>query len=419
MNDARLYPKLRHPIDLRIEKVEREEILLVNCPLGIAPQPLALVAAVAPLVGSFDGTSSVEEIAGRFSQYGVTKELLNELIELLDTNLYLATPRFFTVERNLRADYHKLASRAPSHAGLSYPAARDQLERFIDAYLKQEAPFEAPLPAGRLLALKAPHIDYQRGGVSYGLTYKHLRPHNHDVYVLMGTAHQFSRHMFHLTRKDFDNPLGMLPSDKALVDEIARRYGVERSFADEILHRREHSLELQLPFIRRVRELPTILPILVGGFHHMLSSEKPPGDYEEYDTFVEALAESLNDRRKAGQSICFIAGVDMAHVGRAFGDSGALTPEQMKAIESKDRLYLRHIESHDKDALFAHVAEDGDARRICGFPTMYTLLDVMERMNFRYDAVTFDYRQAVNYQTDCAVTFAGMGIYEKTLVGPA
>jgi hypothetical protein len=108
-----------------------------------------------------------------------------------------------------------------------------------------------------------------------------------------------------------------------------------------------------------------------------------------------------------------VAGVDMAHVGPHFGDTEALTPGYMQQVEVRDRAYLEAIKSQDKKALWQHIAEDSDARRICGFPTMYTILDLFERLQLQYTATLYDYRQAVDYSTGCAVTFAGMGLYSK------
>ena len=102
----------------------------------------------------------------------------------------------------------------------------------------------------------------------------------------------------------------------------------------------------------------------------------------------------------------------MAHIGRAFGDEGSLSTDRMLEIERRDREYLSTIARSDKKALFLHIAEDQDARRICGYPTMYLVLDVLERLAIDRHFELFEYRQAVNYSSDCAVTFAGGGVYK-------
>ena len=408
--DPYLFPKLRWPIDLKFEKVQDSELLVLRCPLGVAAQPLILIPAVGPLLAHFDGTKSVSEIAQKFSSFGVNEELIKELVGILDQSLFLKSPRFSGADQRMRDEFANARVREAFLAGASYESDPAKLGAELEQYLQYCAPASAA--GGDLAALVAPHIDYRRGQVCYGLTYNYLRDQNPDLYVLIGTSHQYSDHMFHLSAKDFASPLALLPCDIEFVQALARRYGAERSFADEFLHRREHSLELQLPFISHLKGGVRIAPILVGSFYEMLSSGRAPASFDQYESFAAALAEVCAARVKQGQRVVFIAGVDMAHVGKFFGDPGALSAEFMQQVEARDRIYLDTIMRRDKDAMFAHIEEDRDARRICGFPTMYTLLDVFERLGISYQARLFDYRQAVDYVSDCAVTFAGMGLYK-------
>lgn len=225
----------------------------------------------------------------------------------------------------------------------------------------------------------------------------------------MGTSHQYSEFLFHLTDKDFATPLGISACNRRFVQRLATAYGELRSYASEYLHKEEHSLELQLPFLQYANPKAQIVPILVGSFHHMVQAERLPEEYPEYDEFVAALCEAI--RAASGTRLCVITGVDMAHVGPSFGDRTPLSPEQMEHVKQRDTEYLRTIEQHDRRAMFAHIAEDQDARRICGFPTMYTVLDLFDRLQLPYQAEIYDYSQAVDYQRGCAVTFAGIGLY--------
>jgi AmmeMemoRadiSam system protein B len=412
MDSTRTRPKLRWPLDIQLVPLDdssggEQKGLLIQCPLGVSQAPLVLVPAVAPIVSSLDGELSRDEILARFAPQGLREELLDELIQLLDEHLFLANSRFFAAEGAMKEGYHALSVRPPALAGLSYPAEPERLETLIDGLLAREGIRTFP---NDLCCLIAPHIDYRRGGRCYGEIYPYLATSNADTYVLMGTAHQYSTHMFHLSAKDFDSPLNRLPCDTEAVTKVAHRHGVERSFADEYLHKREHSLELQLPFIGRVKPGARILPILVGSFHRAISSGRAPREFDEYSSFVGALTEVLREKITHGEKVCFIAGVDMAHVGPHFGDTAPLTQRQMEQVALRDRSYLDAIASHNVESLFAHVAEDGDARRICGFPTMHTILEVLQGLGVCAASRFEKYDQAVDYQTGCAVTFAGMAL---------
>ncbi len=403
-------PKLRWPLDLRIEKLDDQEALIIRCPFGITKQPLVLMAAVAPIVSCLEGHMSVDDIVGKFAQYGATKEIIEKIINTLDENLLLEGTKFRVAEAEMKENFLKAAVRPAALAGLSYPGEPALLEAQLDHYLSNASGLRER-PNDKMITLVSPHIDYRRGGIAYGVTYSHLRQEAHDLYIVIGTAHQASRGMFYLSNKHFATPLGELPCDLEFVEELAKLYGHDRSFIDQFLHKQEHSLELQLPFMQRVGVKAKIVPILVGSFYHMLRTQKAPQGFDEYESFVGALSEAMQKRINSGARVCIVAGVDMAHIGRAFGDKGQLTPEFMSTIEARDRIYLDSIKEQNKHKLFMHIVEDMDARRICGFPTMYTVIDTFDRLNIRYKAELFDYRQAVDYKTDCAVTFAGMGLY--------
>lgn len=409
---ARQFPKLRWPLDFRFEKLEQQEVLILRCPLGITPQPLLLVPAVAPIIASFEGQQSVASIAQKFSSHGVTPALVEQLVQLLDEKLFLAGPRFFRAQQELRETFFRLDTRAPALAGSAYAAEPEVLARDVDGMLASGVPVVVPSGAN-LLGLVAPHIDYRRGHACYGASYAAVRGARHAVTVLIGTSHQYSDQLFHLTRKRFASPLGVIPAAESFIDRLVRAFGSERSYREELLHRQEHSLELQLPFLSRIGFDQPIVPVLVGGFHRFLQSGQYPDTDEEYAAFVESFCSVAREWIATGQRLCFVAGVDMAHVGRAFGDTIPLSPAMMERIAERDRMYLECLANGDPHALFAHAAEDGDARRICGFPTMYTVLDICRRLGLRYRAELFDYRQAVDYQADCAVTFAGMGMYAE------
>lgn len=404
------YPKLRYPLNIRIERIEENEVILIHCPLGISKAPLALVPAVGPVIACFEGRMSHAEILAKFSDFGLTAELLNNLIKLLDDNLFLATARFFEAQSLAAEDFKNAPVRSAALAGGAYSKIPAELEIELDRYLAHSGVIQS-IPGESLVGVVSPHIDYRRGQITYGKTYSHLKDEKADIYILIGTAHQYSHRLFHLSAKDFDTPLGILKCDREFMLKTARLFGEERSFAEEILHKQEHSLELQAPFLKRLQAKSAIAPILVGSFGPMLASGKLPEQYEEYDRFVESLVSVIKESRAAGKSICFVAGIDMAHVGRHFGDNGALTPDFMEQIAERDRQYLDCIQRQNRKDLFSHIAEDTDARRICGFPTMYTVIDCFDRLGIRYKARLYEYRQSVDYKSDCAVTFAGMGLY--------
>jgi AmmeMemoRadiSam system protein B len=409
MDTSRTYPKLRWPLEIKLEHIGDDELLLIRCPLGVSPEPLLLVAAVAPVVVALDGSLSFQQLLDKFSSVGLSEELLNQLIDVLDSKLFLANGRFFAAERQLKDDFSALDVRPPALAGLVYPATAGELAKLVDSFC-ENSPVALMRTAGSPVALVAPHIDYRRGGKCYGKIYPELSQMNVEILFLLGTSHKYSKSLFQFTRKSFATPLGVLSAERESINRIAYRFGEERSFVDEYLHKQEHSLELQVPFVQRFAPHAKLVPILVGSFHDMLPHGRLPSDFEEYESFVASLAEELTTLTAQGRRWGIVAGVDMAHIGRAFGDTGSLTPELLRDIANLDSEYLVALCAGDKNSLFQHVAKDQDARRICGFPTLYTVLDVFDRLALKTSGDVVDYSQAVDYTTDCAVTFAGVSL---------
>jgi len=404
-------PAIRWPVDIRHENFDNQEIILFTCPLGLTEKPLGLLSMVAPILAKFDGTNSVQDIANQFATHGATLELVLELVKLLDDHLFLDSPRFRSVFGQDKSDFAQRDSRPASHAGSGYSSNPAQLKTQLEQYF---AKITSPLvkESGQLLTLVAPHIDYHRGSQTYAHGYRYLEGESPDIVILKGTSHQYSEDLFHLTLKDFETPFGLLKNARDFTAKLATLYGTERSYRDEYLHKREHSLELQAPFLKYFLPDVRIVPVLVGGFHTYLHNERLPEQHEEYHSFAEALAQVVLEYRTAGSRVMFLAGVDMAHVGRHFGDSFDLTPERMQNIRAKDLEYISCIEQADTSMLWQHVAADMDARRICGFSTLYLMLDVVKRLGISPRSKLWEYRQAVDSKGECGVTFASLGQYE-------
>ena len=409
MSNILKYPKLREPLDIRIEQAGGEQVLYINCPLGVSDGPLLLAPAVGPIISYFDGTKSISEITNNFSEFGVTEEFIAELVNIFNNNHFLDTKEYHNKRRAIAANFAASSVREPALAEVGYPTDAKELKDLLNSYING---YPTKLNSEKtLISLVSPHIDYFRGGDCYGATYSNLNKSEHDLFIVIGTAHQYSQILFHLTQKDFRTPFGLLTTDKNFVEIIAKSYGKTRSFADEILHRREHSLELQLPFLAHRTIGCQFVPILVSTFYNFIANGRYPEESDEYEDFLNGLIKAVKDAQSKDKRICFVAGVDMAHVGPAFGDNFDLTQEFLEQVKQRDREYIQTIINKDKRALFDHIAEDGDVRRICGFPTMYTLLDLLDRLEINYQVEEYSYQQAANIKAGCAVSFAGLGLY--------
>ena len=407
--DLSLKPKLRWPLDIQYIEHEGNQYALFRDPLGAAPEPAIVPLVLLPIVGRFDGNTQLTAILEEAAPKGLSSELLHQIVRSLDELLYLENEASRSREASIKADYRETAVREPALAGRIYPEDRATLTDLLDAYLKETRPCELD-ETSDILALAAPHIDYERGWHTYAVTAHALRRVKADVIFLFGTAHQPGASRFQMTTKDFRTPLGVLPCAKDIVKRVSAAYGETRAFADEILHKQEHSLELQLPFIQHVfrRPQPQIVPVLVNSFHEFVAGQRQPLEDEEVRVFVQAMAAEAAALSGAGKKVLLFGGVDLAHVGLQFGDKERVGVKGLEALEFEDRRLIETLLTAEPQTFFDEIIADGDKRRICGASSLYTMLAVMKELKWASRGKCLEYRQSLEERSDCIVTFASL-----------
>src|SRR5260370_1941033 len=109
-------------------------------------------------------------------------------------------------------------------------------------------------------------------------------------------------------RKDYMTRLGASETDRDLVGRLAARYTRGDLFAEELLHRNEHSIEFQALFLAWAlgTEGYKIVPILVGSFHEMIVNGTTPVSDERVGGVIAALKDEL---KGANPRVLIMAGV--------------------------------------------------------------------------------------------------------------
>jgi AmmeMemoRadiSam system protein B len=144
-----------------------------------------------------------------------------------------------------------------------------------------------------------------------------------------------------------------------------------------------------------------ILPILCGSFHELLMEKQSPHSVKEFQNFVDVLRDLLD---QSGDRVCFIAGADLSHIGLRFGDPRPPDATELCGLEQEDRGKLEAISKLDKEGFWESIRKDGDRRRVCGFPCIYTLLSLLPACSgklLRYD-------QMNDRNTGSAVSYASL-----------
>jgi AmmeMemoRadiSam system protein B len=176
-------------------------------------------------------------------------------------------------------------------AGTWYPASAGALTREVDAYLRAAADG----PAGLVQAIVVPHAGLMFSGPVGAYAYKAAAAGEFDVAVLVGPSHFVGFEGASVWPDGaFDSPLG-----PAVVDETGARALAASPVIQALpsAHAREHSLEMQLPFLRRLLPDVPIVPVLIG--------------FQRRAT-IEALAAALVGAC-AGRRALLVASTDLSH----------------------------------------------------------------------------------------------------------
>lgn len=151
-----------------------------------------------------------------------------------------------------------LTMRPAAVAGMFYPEDPNQLRDEVDRLLAAvQVPLDEPTPK----ALIVPHAGYAYSGPVAATAYARLRREGRNLMrvVLLGPSHHVAFHGLALPESEaFETPLGPIPIDSEALARIPR---VRRS---DSIHRPEHSLEVQLPFLQRVAPNASLVPLAVG-----------------------------------------------------------------------------------------------------------------------------------------------------------
>jgi MEMO1 family protein len=263
--------------------------------------------------------------------------------------------------------------RPPAVAGRFYPSDPRELALLVDQYSRPSAPAPAEkIPARGCLV---PHAGYMYSGHVAGAVYSALQIPAR--LILLGPRH-FPRgeRMAIVTEGSWQTPLGDARIDSALAAELAR--ACPRLREDAVAHEREHSLEVQLPFLQRLAGDFRFVPVV-------LATDRYPAIEELGRAVAQVVAASAAAGAAATEAarVLVIASSDMNHY-----ESDAIT-------RAKDRRAMDRILALDPRGLFDTVRNEEIS--MCGYAATVAMLVAMRELGAKE-------AQLVRYGTSGDVT---------------
>lgn len=200
--------------------------------------------------------------------------------------------------------------RPPAVAGSFYPARPAELRRMIEGFLAEVPPAPAPAPK----AIIAPHAGYIYSGPIAASAFARLAPDRERIHriILLGPAHYLPfEGLARSSAAAWETPLGIVPLD---AEASERLRSCPQVIVLDAAHAREHSLEVELPFLQVVLGEFRLVPLVVGD---------ASGD--EVAEVIEALW--------GGDETRFVISSDLSHY-RNYATARKLDEATARAIEA-------------------------------------------------------------------------------------
>ncbi len=240
--------------------------------------------------------------------------------------------------------------RYPQHAGTFYP---DTKEGIIEIFSKFEIQgkntnVDVKTPIG----LIAPHAGYIYSGFVAYITYKNaFKSREFSNIIILGPSHYvYFKGVSIFPEGSWVTPMGEVEINTKITLSLSQKSSYFSNSPD--LHRREHSIEVQIPFVQHFNPNAKIVPLLVGEMNDMM-----------VDEVGRALAEVLLEN----QDTLIVASSDLYH------------GESYRACVESDRNTIDLILNGDWRKIYA-ASKTGEIMA-CGDLPISILMSALERVN--------------------------------------
>jgi MEMO1 family protein len=233
--------------------------------------------------------------------------------------------------------------REPAVAGRFYPSNAAQLNRDLASYL---SPQEKKV---RAIGCIAPHAGYMYSGQVAGAVFSRIDMPAHCI--VLGPNHTGHGHpLAIMTGGSWRTPIGDLGIDEDLANRLVEMFPAISE--DSAAHRFEHAIEVEVPFLQKLRDDLLFVPIAVGT-----------GQLVILEHLGKAIAQVVHAR---GDSVLIVASSDMNH----YEDDSTTRIKDRKAI---DRILAL-------DARGLHETVLNESISMCGFGPAVAMLTAAKRL---------------------------------------
>ncbi|MDI6642141.1 MAG: AmmeMemoRadiSam system protein B [Elusimicrobiota bacterium] len=255
-------------------------------------------------------------------------------------------------------------------AGTWYPKEKEEVAKYLQSIPSSEKQ--------SAIGCVCPHAGWMYSGKVAGKVYSKLNPY--ETYILIGPNHTgFGMQASIFSEGSWQLPLGKIDIDEELSKEIIKNSEFLQS--DTEAHIREHSLEVQIPFIQYISPNAKIIPITI------MSDE-----FEVAKDISNAISQAI---KKQTKKILIVASTDMTHY------------EQHEYAKKQDMQAIDRIINLDAEGLLNVVRDRGIS--MCGVsPTAIVILACKNLGAKKAELVQYSTSGDITGDYDAVVGYAGL-----------
>ncbi|HEY4980155.1 MAG TPA: AmmeMemoRadiSam system protein B [Candidatus Acidoferrum sp.] len=264
--------------------------------------------------------------------------------------------------------------RLPAVAGQFYPANPRELSSLIHRFLNENGQPEKE----RVSACLVPHAGYIYSGHVAAAVFSRIKIPT--KVLILGVRHQpLGEALAIVSHGHWRTPLGDVSIDRGLAMRL--RAASPALQEDEVAHSREHSLEVELPFLQVLQSQFTFVPVALGTT-----------DLEELLKVGEGVAEIVG---KAEEEVLIVTSSDMNH----YEDEGITRRKDQRAIECMERLDARGLYDVCRRERIS----------MCGLGPAIVMLSAVKKLGVkRGELIRYATSGEISGEHDSVVGYAGM-----------
>ncbi len=213
-------------------------------------------------------------------------------------------------------------NRSPAVADRFYPGSKKALSQTLDKLI--------PAIKGQQIeahAVVSPHAGYIYSGPVAGKTLSSvIIP---ETVIILGPNHHGQGASVAVSTVSWEMPFGTVPVDSSITKSLIKTSGVIAE--DELAHRFEHSLEVQVPILQKLQPELKIVPLVISAIPYPMCVD-----------LAKAIAMVIKESKK---KVLLVASSDMSHY------------ESRTMATQKDQLALERITAMDPEGLYNTVMD--------------------------------------------------------------